>query len=807
MKLVECYIENFGRLSDKSIKFTDGLNAFLGDNGEGKTTLTVFIKAMLYGIGDTKKTSLDENDRKHYLPWDGRRAGGTLTFSAGGGVYRIERTFGKKASDDTFAIFDTRLGRETAEFREGVGAQLFGIDVKGFERTVFLSERNLTPESDHTSITEKLSELVGTDGNVGIIDKALDILDDQRKFYRKKGGGGAIADTRAELSAIEDELENVCKAEKSLAEATENLADLQAERIKLAAEKEGLSARREALRIRQANAGYEERLSILRAELDEAVRRKDRVISFFSGGVPSADEIDEIKYKMSEARRLLSEGGGESHEDAEYRGLREYFNGKVTAADIDRARADLASAEIESNRAPSPEEERARRAFLGMRPDAEKIEKIKEISKKKVSWGFGRGMLIFGIIALLCGICLGLSVSAQLYFVCAAGATLMLVGIIGLSRTATRKKKLINELHKLIVSLPASDLYTKMPPPEAAEELLSLYPMLSEESNGIHTERILSFLDKFDARGYTNPLSYAREIIIRYDRYSSLHVGREFRAEAREESARRARELESEVREFLDNFKVTTTDPIGEIRRNLTELNRLTEAIRSRRQDIASFSAVGASVGATSESNGDTEELLGEGLTRVETRLYDIDRETATTEKQRARDSELVGERDTLLSRRAQALDTLEEYEKNLATIQLTEKYLKKAGESITSKYLGKTRTSFIKYSSMISGDNESELEIDTSFAASRREGALTRSTESYSRGMRDMYRLSARLALIDSLYESEAPFIILDDPFASFDDGKVRAALSLVERLARDRQIIYFTCSRSRAIDKSRKI
>ena len=173
MKLLECYIENFGKLSDKTVKFTDGLNAFIGDNGEGKTTLTMFIKAMLYGIGDTKKASLDENDRKHYLPWDGSRAGGSLTFSVGKGIYRIERTFGKKAADDTFKVYDERLGRETNGFGEGVGVQLFGIDVKGFERTVFLSERNLTPESDHTSITEKLSQLVGTDGNVGIIDEGI----------------------------------------------------------------------------------------------------------------------------------------------------------------------------------------------------------------------------------------------------------------------------------------------------------------------------------------------------------------------------------------------------------------------------------------------------------------------------------------------------------------------------------------------------------------------------------------------------------------------------------------------------------
>ena len=69
MKLIECYIENFGRLSDLRLSFSDGLNILCKENGFGKTTLTVFIKAMLFGLDDTKKARIEENDRKHYMPW------------------------------------------------------------------------------------------------------------------------------------------------------------------------------------------------------------------------------------------------------------------------------------------------------------------------------------------------------------------------------------------------------------------------------------------------------------------------------------------------------------------------------------------------------------------------------------------------------------------------------------------------------------------------------------------------------------------------------------------------------------------
>ena len=202
MKLIECYIENFGILSGQRFSFKDGLNCMNEDNGSGKTTLATFIKVMLYGMSDTKKTSLEENDRKHYLPWQGGSCGGSLTFCAGGKKYRVERTFGAKASDDTYTLYDTSTGKVSGDFPEGLGEELFGIDADGFERTVYLSERALTPKSENKSISAKLSDLVGCDGDIGGMDEAIKLLEEQRKFYYKKGGAGAISDTKEKIDEL-----------------------------------------------------------------------------------------------------------------------------------------------------------------------------------------------------------------------------------------------------------------------------------------------------------------------------------------------------------------------------------------------------------------------------------------------------------------------------------------------------------------------------------------------------------------------------------------------------------------------------
>ena len=181
MKLIECYIENFGKLSDFKHSFKDGLNTISWDNGAGKTTLTVFIKAMLYGLEATKRVKLENNERKRYTPWQMGRFGGSLTFENGGKTYRIERTFAQKASDDVFKLYDCGSGKESCDFTENVGEELFGIDADGFERTVFLSEENLSGKNDNKTVSAKLTELVGTGGDLGVMDEAIELLEKQRK--------------------------------------------------------------------------------------------------------------------------------------------------------------------------------------------------------------------------------------------------------------------------------------------------------------------------------------------------------------------------------------------------------------------------------------------------------------------------------------------------------------------------------------------------------------------------------------------------------------------------------------------------
>lgn len=69
-------------------------------------------------------------------------------------------------------------------------------------------------------------------------------------------------------------------------------------------------------------------------------------------------------------------------------------------------------------------------------------------------------------------------------------------------------------------------------------------------------------------------------------------------------------------------------------------------------------------------------------------------------------------------------------------------------------------------------------------------------SPDRLSRGARDQLYMAARLALVDMLFPRTRPPILLDDPFVHFDPDRLAAAIAMCCDLARERQILLFTCS-----------
>lgn len=792
MRLIEAYVENFGKISNKKFIFADGFNCIKEDNGEGKTTLSVFIKCMLYGMSDTKKPSLEENDRKHYLPWGGGTFGGTLTFSLGNKKYRIERVFGQRVSEDSVRLIDLELGRESSDIREPIGESLFGIDREGFERTVFLSERFLSPKNDNKSISAKLSDLVGSDGDIGALDEAMKILENQRKFYQKKGGG-EIANLKDEIYRTEDELARLSLLETELI-SEERRAKEAAEKIKemKAAEKELIARRENAVR-REASEELKARYKRLVESLGSDVSARDKIIEFFGGRPPTFSEIDEASIKAAEVRRMRE---GAAHEGSEeYTALRSLFVGKISSYDIENADRTLREIALMKSRVSASDKADFERSFTKRVPDIEEIdEEIKREKNKKNARNVNITLLLLGILLSVLGIVLGALVSGFCFALCGIGAILFALPAVFYSRRSKQNSA-------------GSDFFLSLSDESAPCDRLSALIAMRElvmrcgelmRPDGASMRVLYDVCERVpDIRG-EDVFASVREIISKYKRYELLSLSEEYRRS--EESARldSAEKDEESVNNFLNRFKLTTESPFSEIRENLHEYNRLSAKIVEQRREITELESALRLEDVTATDSVRLDEL-DIRMKELEEGLSALTRESALAERQCRSITERLDARDELTVRLDTLREKLTKYEESYATVLLTKEYLTRAKDAVTVKYLAKTKESFEKYLSLI-GNLGGEYDMDTSFAVAKVEGSGSHPVEAYSKGTRDLFNIAARFALIDSLYDKERPFVILDDPFISFDDTKTQRALSLLRQIAKERQIIYFTCSSSRA-------
>ena len=788
MRIIECYVESFGKLSKRRFEFSSGFNCINEENGSGKTTLATFIKVMLYGLSDTKKTSLEENDRKHYLPWQGGMAGGTLTFAVGDKSYRVERSFAPKAADDSFALYDLSLGRPSEDYSASLGEELFGIDADGFERTVFLSERALAPKSDNKSISAKLSDLVGCDGDIGDMDDALKTLEAQRKFYYKKGGSGEIADTKTKITEVKARLEALDETERALAEAESKLIAKKSEADKVREEASKLVKEHEAAAKRVAQADYEKHCKEIKSSLDASMKRRDELLNFFGGTPPTFDEIDEASYKSIEAKSILESSAASKSE--EFLELSAYFDSKASAEEIKDARNALELLKSHERLQETPEYRKIASTFKYRIPEKREVDEL--IAEQKAGSPMAIICALGGVLAAV-GAMLGIFVHKALLLLILAAAVIIGAGV-ALSSVAKSKKKA--KLESFFSSL--SD---EVMPDKQAEALAEIRDMLEEaktmmarEKIAAEAQRVLAALEaKFAYPGG------AMKILEKHDIYTELMLAEKYHSGSNSERLLRAKRLATEAAEFVTRFKTVSGDPYAEIRRALTEYNMLASEILSKRNDIEHFSSL-HSLGEDAESRAVMSlEEVNDKRRVLEERAAEIAREIALIERSCKNYESELEMRDELIMKRAELEEALKKYEENYSTILLTKKYLLAARDNMTVKYLGKTKSSFEEYTKTISGITGEEFLMDTDFGVSKMDSGATRSIDAYSRGTRDLYNIAARLALVDSLYEGEKPFVVLDDPFCSFDDRKTKAALELLKSFAKERQIIYFTCSTSR--------
>ena len=184
MRLLSLHIDGFGKFKNKDLTFGDNMNIVYGYNEAGKSTIFMFIKAMLYGLERAKGRASKSDTWTKFKPWgNGDIYGGSLRFSYHDRAYRIERDFTKTATTP-FAIINETDGKPVEGAAEFLKEVLCGLTETAYSNTVSISQ--LKSATDAKMVVELKNYIanMNTTGNMSLnINKASDFLKEKKKAF------------------------------------------------------------------------------------------------------------------------------------------------------------------------------------------------------------------------------------------------------------------------------------------------------------------------------------------------------------------------------------------------------------------------------------------------------------------------------------------------------------------------------------------------------------------------------------------------------------------------------------------------
>ena len=177
MKINSLKVNGFGKLKDKQVDFTDGINIIFGENESGKSSMLKFISGMLYGTSKNKNGK-EISDFEKYKPWDADNFSGKINYTLDDGkTFEVYREFKKKNpiiynsnKEDISSTFTMDKSKGINFFTEQTN-----LDEETFYSTAITEQEGMKlSKSSQNSIIQKISNLVSSgDDNISY-KKAID---------------------------------------------------------------------------------------------------------------------------------------------------------------------------------------------------------------------------------------------------------------------------------------------------------------------------------------------------------------------------------------------------------------------------------------------------------------------------------------------------------------------------------------------------------------------------------------------------------------------------------------------------------
>ena len=848
MKIKSLHIAGFGALSDFDLTFSDGITTVCENNGYGKSTLAAFIKAMFYGLESYSTRTKAFLDRMHYCPFGAKNFGGNITIEFCGKEYRIERSFAAKSeTGDTMTVYCN--GNPTDELGKIPGAKLFGINKESFENLLCVDSfstrvsadddinkklnnyvDNVSEDFDITAVIEKADKITKQCSN-GIKALNMQIKEHETAAANLKNIKDSLAGKYELLTAASAEqlqaenAYNSASTKMALLEKWKNYDYLQSQTSRTQAAVKELEARypkglpeqqeldEAAAQIRLINDNSLLLSSDGTLELDR--QRISALKLRYKNGLPTQDELDDIHAKIldleNENRQLAKLSSAQS---ADISDLDKHFHGEKVSNEF------ISSLESGCER------------YSAMSKELMDIPKLTHVSRNsqpiKVPVGKAPyiAVLVVAAVLIIAGVIL-ISPAFIPGLLCVIAGGVLVLG------------DMFVYLNKSMNNFAAPEQYQQIPNPE--------YEQKRAELETLRNKLLMAFANyRYNGDDPIKLLYEIKRDAAEYERLLSDSIEKKSAAEALAEDSK---QLSGEISEFFERFSISGSDysrsldtiksdinnyiaiekrlaaadenacvlenniavskqavrlfankfalpddfDIEKLRADKKEYERLSDELLERRQACEQFRLENRLDERPESEQTDVETLkqtLNEKITAaallrsqisdIEQQLTELDSREAALEQCRQRCRELTDKR-----------SLFEDLRREITS----------ADQTLKDRYIKPIRDRFCDYAKLLEDTIGQKVSMDKDYRISFDIMGQLRRYEHLSSGNLAICALCFRLALIDNMFDSDKPFIIMDDPFITLDSMHFDKTKALMQRLSADKQMIYFCCHESRMI------
>lgn len=177
-------IKNFGKIHDKTMELSPGMNVLYGENESGKTTVHTFLKSMFYGVQRQRGRAAKTDVYNRYEPWENPAVyGGTLWFENGGKNFRLTRNFYKNDQSSEFLCEDDG---ELLDVEQGdLEAVLGGVSEVIYDNTVSVAQlKSVTGQDLVRELQNYMASYQGTGDSSVDVGRAVQMLKMSRKGFQ-----------------------------------------------------------------------------------------------------------------------------------------------------------------------------------------------------------------------------------------------------------------------------------------------------------------------------------------------------------------------------------------------------------------------------------------------------------------------------------------------------------------------------------------------------------------------------------------------------------------------------------------------